>query len=216
MNPTPGLPPNIRECEKHGTFGSYREWVCDQCKRDLERGGGVEGHAPSNLSRGGSGGRAPRGDTRPMGVARPLPNQPVSSPARRVPPSRPGKAAEDALAAALEGADYWVWLFNRWLRETIRGGMWTGADFIVREFPWGLALDPPRKFRSDFAVPGLLLLIEIDGGAHAAGRKKVKTDTERRGLAAAFGWRILAVTPEQVKDGTALELVRAALGEEDR
>ena len=86
------------------------------------------------------------------------------------------------------------------------------ASVYIRELAWGVYLPEPRLFRFDAALVVRRLAFELDGGAHAAGKRKVRTDTERRGLAAAHGWRVVAMTPEQVRDGTALGLVRAALG----
>lgn len=82
---------------------------------------------------------------------------------------------------------------------------------FVRGYAWGVHLNPPRGFAFDAAVPARRLAFEVDGGAHAAGRGKVKADTERRGLAGASGWVVVAVTPEQVRDGSARALVVASL-----
>lgn len=134
--------------------------------------------------------------------------------ARRAPSSKPsGSASEDRLAEQLEAMG---------MRDVVRCafGLGDGALLLsaepprlyIRQFAWALDAKPPRKFASDFAFPWSRLLVEIKGGAHAAGRRKVRSDVEREGLAVSLGWRVLPLTPEQVKDGTALALVRAALG----
>ena len=38
-------------------------------------------------------------------------------------------------------------------------------------------------------------------------------DVKRRQLAEADGWRVLSVLPEQVQDGTAIDLIRKALAQ---
>ena len=54
-------------------------------------------------------------------------------------------------------------------------------------------------------------MCEVVGGAHAAGRARVKADVERDGLAASLGWLVVKVTPEQVHKNEAVGIVRAAM-----
>lgn len=119
---------------------------------------------------------------------------------------RPGEATESRLYGQLLAAGYRdlaLWTLTA-LDEVAR-------VFVV-QFAWGWYLDPRRGFTSDFAFPASRLLVEIDGGAHAAGRAKVARDVKRRGLAASAGWRLLSVTPAQVRDGEAVPLVAKSLG----
>lgn len=81
----------------------------------------------------------------------------------------------------------------------------------MRQFPFGSFLEPPRGFAFDAAFPAERIAVEVDGGAHAASVKQFKRDRERRGLAGAAGWIVVAVSPEEVRDGTAMERVTAAL-----
>lgn len=116
--------------------------------------------------------------------------EPVQSPVVRVTScggQRAGQAAEDALWAGLESA-----------------GLAKGAEKQLR---W----HPTRRYRADIGYRSPRLLVEVCGMAHAAGRRRVRYDIERTGEAAALGWRVLTVTPEQVKSGRAVELVRLAL-----
>lgn len=77
---------------------------------------------------------------------------------------------------------------------------------------------PPRKFRADFAwllPPPLSLLVEVQGGiwsrkAHGS-ITGVLADIDRLNAATLASWRLLRVTPEMVKDGTALKLIEKAL-----
>ena len=71
---------------------------------------------------------------------------------------------------------------------------------------------PGRKFRADFALPSLRLLVEVQGGifsraAHGS-VTGILADLERGNEAAIAGWYVLRVTPDEVGDGRALALVR--------
>lgn len=86
------------------------------------------------------------------------------------------------------------------------------ADRIfARSFAWALDAEPPREFRSDFALFGARLLVEIDGGAHRASRRQLAHDTERRRVAVACGWTVLPFTPEEVREGRAISDILAHL-----
>lgn len=122
---------------------------------------------------------------------------------------RAGKAAEDALAALLARHGYVVQTYGEWLRTSVMTGAWS-LD-VVREFPWGLTLGPERRFRSDFAHPATRTLIEVDGRVHHVVARQGRGDILRAQLAEAAGYRVVRVLPEQVKDGSALEVIRRAV-----
>lgn len=120
-------------------------------------------------------------------------------------PKRPrsGHVTEALLCAVLDRCG---------LIDAFNAGPTTPAEVVyVREFAWGIYLPEPRLFRFDAAVPARRLAFEADGGAHYATNAQGRHDTERRGLAAAHGWRVVAMRPDQIQDRTADELVRAAL-----
>lgn len=173
--------PTLIECVRHG-IGSYRpDWRCPKCSSPSPE---QRAGVEAGTSRNVAGGCESRGGGQP----------------------RPGQQHEDALAAALIAARLDVIDVPTWMlyaEEECVGAC------VVRQYPWGLRCG--RRFRSDFAAPTQKLLIEVAGMAHAAGRTKVRKDIERDGLAAALGYRVLKVTPEQVRDGTAVQLVIAAL-----
>lgn len=122
-------------------------------------------------------------------------------------PSKPraGKAAEDALANLMAGP-YIVVPFKAWILAPQ-----TGPEVIVREYEWGIGLEPRRRFRCDFLHLTSATMVEIEGGAHGVQRQR-KHDVLRDQLAQQAGYRILRVLPEQVADGSALALVRQAVG----
>jgi len=77
------------------------------------------------------------------------------------------------------------------------------------------AFHPERRWRFDFCWPDHLLALEIEGGVWVRGRhiqpRGYLADLEKYNHAAACGWRILRVTPEQLSGAPTFDLVRRAL-----
>jgi hypothetical protein len=75
-----------------------------------------------------------------------------------------------------------------------------------------------RRFRFDLAWPDHMVAVEVDGGAFTQGRHArgsgIRRDCEKFSEAAAEGWRVLRVLPEQVESGQALGWLERALGNE--
>ena len=75
-----------------------------------------------------------------------------------------------------------------------------------------------RRFRFDLAWPQEKLAVEVQGGTHSGGRHTrgagYERDREKMNLAQLSGWRVLEVTPEQIRSGKAREWVALALGME--
>jgi very-short-patch-repair endonuclease len=67
-----------------------------------------------------------------------------------------------------------------------------------------------RKFRADIAFCLEKIAVEVQGQCHRI-RSKFDRDIERTQVAFLAGWRILPIAPKQVKDGTALALIKEAL-----
>ncbi len=84
---------------------------------------------------------------------------------------------------------------------------------------------PTRKWRFDIAFVGGIwkrewpIAVEVDGATWINGRHSrgygVEADCEKYNEAIILGWRVMRVTPKQVKDGRALEWIRRALGVTD-
>jgi len=70
--------------------------------------------------------------------------------------------------------------------------------------------DEMRRWRFDLAWPAERVAVEIEGGAWVRGRhtrgKGFVADLEKYNEAVCAGWRVLRVTPDQVRDGSACEL----------
>lgn len=132
----------------------------------------------------------------------PTPGNPAGVvPARASPRGRrrAGNPAVDALVAGLAARN--VPLVGNLDPDRVILPLW----ILVREYAW--ALDVGREFRADLAFPALRLLIEVKGGAHAAGRAKQRADVEREGMAVSMGYRVLPLTPEQAKSEEGVDLV---------
>jgi very-short-patch-repair endonuclease len=65
---------------------------------------------------------------------------------------------------------------------------------------------PARRFRFDFRV-GLDLAVEIDGAVHRI-KGRFHSDIDKHQLALLHGFRVLRVSPMQVRSGSALNLIR--------
>lgn len=75
---------------------------------------------------------------------------------------------------------------------------------------------PPRRFRFDFAfLDPHRLAVECEGGTWIGGRHQTGTgfskDIEKYNLATLEGWRVLRFTGKMIKDGSAIELLKRAL-----
>lgn len=87
-----------------------------------------------------------------------------------------------------------------------------GAGRGLRE---RLARQGLRDWRFDLAWPAARLAVEVDGGGWTGGRHArgagIEADCEKLSSAVAAGWRVLRVTPRQVRDGRAVAWVEQAL-----
>lgn len=135
----------------------------------------------------------------------------VKPAAPKVEKPRAGAATEDALADSLRAEGYEVVPFADWfglVEVAATRGVALRPETVVKEYGWGIHVG--RGFRSDFAVPLRMLLVEVEGIVHSV-QKQRRNDVRRRQLAEAFGYRVLSVLPEQVKSGEALQLVKEAM-----
>jgi len=72
-----------------------------------------------------------------------------------------------------------------------------------------------RRWRFDVAWPAHRFAVEVDGGVYVAGRHSrgagIEGDCEKYAHALIDGWRVLRITPRHVKNGKALQWVKACL-----
>lgn len=86
-----------------------------------------------------------------------------------------------------------------------------GIPSVEREFKF----HPVRRWRFDIVARAHSLAVEVDGGAFTGGHSRgaaYAKECQKFNEAVLCGWRVLRVTPGMVKDGTALALVRRAIG----
>lgn len=90
-----------------------------------------------------------------------------------------------------------------------------GRDGLLLPRP-EYAFAAPRKWRFDFAWPEQHVAAEVEGGVWIAGRhvrgKGYEGDLEKYNTAVLLGWRVLRFTGRMIEDGTAVRMIRAALG----
>lgn len=78
----------------------------------------------------------------------------------------------------------------------------------------------PRLWKVDWVLVPYKLAIEVEGGYAGAGRHTSVAgflgDMEKYNTLACLGWRLIRVTPRDVKSGAAVEWIRRALGQRER
>ena len=81
-------------------------------------------------------------------------------------------------------------LFRILIHKTLRSK-------VVAEYKF----HPVRKWRFDYAVPDLMIAVEIEGGTWIKGRHNraegYQKDMEKYNMAQLMGWKVLRYTPEQ-------------------
>ena len=76
-----------------------------------------------------------------------------------------------------------------------------------------LMLIPGRRFRWDFVVPMAGLAIEVNGGTWMGGRgghssgKGIQRDYEKANLATEYGWAVILLSGDMVKNGSGADNV---------
>lgn len=82
---------------------------------------------------------------------------------------------------------------------------------VVKEYRFA----PDRRFKADYALPQVKVLIEVEGGVFTSGRHTrgagYISDLEKYNLAALLGFRVYRFTPEQVIKGEAMSFLRKAM-----
>jgi very-short-patch-repair endonuclease len=109
---------------------------------------------------------------------------------------------------ALDWITRWRQVASNETKEALRA---RGLDVRHKEHPDGEArVVPHRRYRFDWAVPGLKVAVEIDGGNYMTryskklkrripvGRHTKSSDYEKRNLAAEAGWVLLCYTTEML------------------
>ena len=74
---------------------------------------------------------------------------------------------------------------------------------------------PPRRWRFDWAWLDQKVALEVQGGLFTQGRHSrgaaLMKEHEKLNAAAALGWRVCFVTPAQIRNGSWLAVIEAAI-----
>ena len=92
----------------------------------------------------------------------------------------------------------------------------------INEFPaWETEhrFHPKRKWRFDFAWPEQRVALEVQGGIHMAKSghntaSGITRDCEKANEAVVLGWKVLSVTADQIRDGSAVDWLRRLMFEQ--
>ena len=116
-----------------------------------------------------------------------------AGPTKRVNTDRPGAKAESSLAGQLE--TYGL-PFEREVEFGAALGRFWRADFVLG-----------RRVR-DLAGGIRPVIVEIDGGVHRT-KKRFAADMAKRTTAQLCGYLVVCVSPEQVRTGEAMTIIRS-------
>lgn len=90
---------------------------------------------------------------------------------------------------------------------------WLGLGLPVPELEYRFA--PPRRWRFDYAWPVQKVALEIQGGIFTRGRHTqgaaLLKEYEKLNAAAVGGWRVLFITPKEMRNGAVYRLIGEAL-----
>lgn len=88
-------------------------------------------------------------------------------------------------------------------------------DAGLRDFVTEYRFDLTRRWRFDFAWPGIKVAVELEGGVYSRGRHSrgagyVK-DCDKYNAATLAGWNVYRYTAQHLTSGAAIEITRLAL-----
>lgn len=93
--------------------------------------------------------------------------------------------------------------------------LWMATKGFIREHKFA----HDRRWRMDYANLSLCICLEVEGGVWTLGRHTRGTgflnDMQKYNAATLAGWAVLRCTPDDIKKGTAYQLVERALVELD-
>jgi very-short-patch-repair endonuclease len=95
------------------------------------------------------------------------------------------------------------------LKEADRGTM--------PEVPFSHFLPTRRKFRADFLMPALKVIIEVNGGQftggrHTRGGKGYENDLTKLNLAQIHGYKVIQFTYQMLRRGEHVEILKTITG----
>jgi hypothetical protein len=88
-------------------------------------------------------------------------------------------------------------------------------DAGLRDFVTEYRFDLTRRWRFDFAWPGIKVAVELEGGVYSRGRHSrgagFVADCDKYNAATLAGWNVYRYTAQHLNSGTAIEITRLAL-----
>ena len=88
-------------------------------------------------------------------------------------------------------------------------------DAGLRDFVTEYRFDESRKWRFDFAWPGIKVAAECEGGIWSNGRHSRAhgfiSDCDKYNAALLAGWKVYRFTAQHINSGCAVEIIRKAL-----
>lgn len=100
----------------------------------------------------------------------------------------------------------------RFEQQMNEGGIWPAKEDEPAGYFRQFYFLKGRDLTIDFAWPGFMIGVEVQGMAHRI-KGKFKTDIEKRALAMLRGWRVLEVDGASIRDGRAIGWLRSLLWE---
>lgn len=100
---------------------------------------------------------------------------------------------------------------NSKMKSTPSNELYVQLKALKIPFETEYKFHPDRKWRFDYAIIQAKIAIEVHGGVYTQGRhtrgKGFENDREKINTATILGWRVLEVTPEQIRNGKAIEFL---------
>lgn len=86
-------------------------------------------------------------------------------------------------------------------------------SYTMAEVPFSHFIPTKRKFRADFLMPVLKIIVEVNGGQFTSGRhtrggKGYETDLTKLNLAQMNGYKVIQFTYQMLKRGEHLKLLQ--------
>jgi len=88
------------------------------------------------------------------------------------------------------------------------------SEDLLRIWPWGeieVQFHPTRRWRFDWALPAEKIAVELDGYQYHTSRAGWLKDMEKMNEADLLGWHVFHVTPRDIENGNADQLMNRIL-----
>ncbi len=129
---------------------------------------------------------------------------PAQAAALNIQPGKAKRKKRGPVKIYSDAVDTFTMLVTQQLKITIR-----------KEYRFNLE----RKWRFDYAIPDLMIAIEVEGGAFTGGRHTrgagFVADMEKYNSAASLGWTLIRRTPDQLLTEKTIQLIQAVINQKN-